>query len=402
MNGLPTVAVIIPTYNRAHLLVQALESVLKQSRPPDEILVVDDGSSDATADALVEYKNRIQYLRKPNGGLPSALNYGLAATDADYISILDDDDLAVPDAIERHLEFLHAHPDIDFSYSGCYRFRNETPPEPPYEQRLELYDCADITPDDLFLRALETYPFHTQGMLVPLRCYRAIGGFDETRLRAEDYDMILRLAQKFRGAKSGAPTFLLREHSGDRGPAHARHGMRAREAVLLQHGRKLFADLRNRLPLADYIRRTDKAKPLSDAQTRRALLQRACVMARHGLFPEAYEDLTGAIAIQTRMPITDEERGICSRMLDLAPVLLRGQGGWLDSVRRLLAAEAAPLFEACVAGLGWSMERQWRHRSYADTLFMMGSLCRLAGVSIFPLVAKRAWNKRFKDRASLT
>ncbi len=83
MNKPSTVAVIIPTYNRTQFLVQALESVLNQSRPPDEIIVVDDGSTDGTADLLAGYKDRVRYLYKPNGGLPSALNFGLAATNAD-------------------------------------------------------------------------------------------------------------------------------------------------------------------------------------------------------------------------------------------------------------------------------------------------------------------------------
>jgi hypothetical protein len=399
MNASPTVAAIIPTYNRAHLLGQALDSVLNQSRLPDEILVVDDGSTDTTADVVVKYQDRIRYLRKPNGGLPSTLNHGLAATEADYIGILDDDDLAMPDAIERHLAFLQSHPDIDFSYSGCYRFGTETPPQPPYAKHLELYDCADIAPDDLFLRALETYPFHTQGMLVPLRCYRAIGGFDETRLRSEDYDMILRLAQQFRGAKLREPTFLLREHGGDRGPAHARHGTQERDAILLRDGRKLFADLRGRLPLACYIQRRDQAVPLGEAQTRQALLQRACAMVRHGLFAEAYEDLMAAVAIQKGEPFTDEERQLCSRMLDIAPELLHGQGKWLADVRRLLRSEAPPLFKACAEGVGWSVARQWELRLYADTLFMVGALGRLTGISIFPLMVRWTWQKCGKSRA---
>src|SRR5690348_9034851 len=282
MRESPTVAVIIPTYNRAHMLAQALESVLAQSRAPDEILVVDDGSADGTADVVAGYGDRIRYLRKSNGGVPSALNHGLAATDADYVAFLDDDDLLLPDAIERHYAFLHAHPGIDFSYSGCYRFWGDIPPSPPYAGHLELYDCVDVAPDDLFLRALETFPFHRQGMLVPLRCYRTVGAFDEIRQRSEDYEMILRLAHAFRGAKLGAPTFLLREHSGDRGPANERHSARERDKVFLEYGHKLFADLRDRLALTDYLRDASEAAQLTDLQARRALLQRACVMARHG------------------------------------------------------------------------------------------------------------------------
>ncbi|MGH8146530.1 MAG: glycosyltransferase family A protein, partial [Rhodanobacteraceae bacterium] len=231
MDRRTTVAVIIPTYNRAQYVGQAVESALNQSHPPDEVLVVDDGSTDNTSEVVTGYKDRVKYLYKANGGLPSTLNQGLAATDADYVCVIDDDDVMTPDAIERRLAFLHSRPDLDFCYSGCYRFWGDTPPQWPGVDHLELYDCADIAPDDLFLYALETYPFHTQSLLVPLRCYRAINGFDEAQLRSEDYDMILRLAREFRGAKVGSPTFLLREHSGDRGPAGARHGIDERDKV---------------------------------------------------------------------------------------------------------------------------------------------------------------------------
>lgn len=380
MRESPSVAVIIPTYNRAHLLRQALESVLAQSRPPDEIIVVDDGSTDDTAQTLAGYAPRIRYLRKPNGGVPSALNYGLAATDADFIAFLDDDDLLIPDAIERHCAFLHAHPDIDFSYSGCYRFWGDRPPSQPYAEHLELYDCVTAAPDDLFLRALETFPFHRQGMLVPLRCYRAVGPFDEFRQRSEDYEMILRLARAFRGARLGTPTFLLREHSGDRGPANERHSVRERDKVFLQYGRRLFADLRNRLALTDYIRGVGETAQLSDPQTRRALLQRACVMARHGLFDEALEDLDAA----TTRPLLDhplaaEELRMCSRMMDMDPMLLDDGANFLRTAIKLLDERASPLSYACTRGFGRSISREFRKGHYRAGISMAGKLMQALG-----------------------
>lgn len=380
MREFPTVAVIIPTYNRAHLLAQSLESVLAQSRAPDEILVVDDGSTDDTADALAGYDNRIRYLRKSNGGVPSALNYGLAATDADYVAFLDDDDLLLPDAIERHYAFLRTHPDIDFTYSGCYRFWGDMPPSPPYAEHLELYDCADVAPDDLFLRALETFPFHRQGMLVPLRCYRTVGAFDEIRQRSEDYEMILRLARAFRGAKLGAPTFLLREHSGDRGPANERHSARERDKVFLEYGRKLFADLRDRLALTSYVRNVNEAAPLSDHQTRRALLQRACTMARHGLFDEALDDLDAA-STQSLLdhPLSVDEQRMCSRMMDMDPMLLPGGADFLRKATRMLDERAPLLSYACVKGFGWSVLREFRKGHYCTGAIMMAKLMQALG-----------------------
>ena len=394
----PTVAVIIPTYNRIQFLVQALESVLNQSRPADEIIVVDDGSADPTAAVLAEYKGRIRYLRKANGGLPSALNHGLAATEADYVAILDDDDLAMPDALARHLEFLGSRPELDFSYSGCYRFFTDTPPTPPHAGYLQLYDCADVAPVDLFLYALETYPFHTQSLLVPLRCYRAIGGFDESRRRSEDYDMILRLSKQFHGAKLGSPTFLLREHSGDRGPAEARHDIRERDKVFLREGKKLFADLRSRLSLADYIQQADKVEPLSDTETRRALLQRACVMALHGLFDEALNDLAAATAPRLlRCPVTQDEQHVCARMTNLDPMLLQAEPDFPRKVAKVLAV-TPPLLYASFKGLSWSISREYNKGNYRMAAEMARELARAVGfrhgASLAGTIYKRAMKRR--------
>ncbi len=286
----------------------------------------------------------------------------------------------MPDALARHLEFLRLHPDIDFSYSGCYRFCSDTPPEPPYASRLSLYDCAEVAPADLFLRALETYPFHTQSLLVPLRCYSAIGGFDEERRRSEDYDMILRLSHKFRGAKLGTPTFLLREHSGDRGSGQERHGTQERDKVFLREGKKLFADLRGRLSLADYIQREDETKPLSNPQTRRALLQRACVMARHGLFDEALKDMEAATVPQLlASPLTMDDQHICTRMMDLDPMLLVDQTDFPRKAAKALA-DTPSLLYAGVKGFSWSISREYKKAHYRTAAAMAHKLIQAIGI----------------------
>jgi hypothetical protein len=217
-------------------------------------------------------------------------------------------------------------------------------------------------------------------MLVPLRCYRGIGGFDDTRLRSEDYDMILRLARAFRGAKLSAPTFLLREHNGDRGPANDRHSIRERDKVFLQYGGKLFADVRNRLALADYLPDARKGTKLSDVQIRRALLQRACVMARHGLFDEALEDIREATA-QPLMdhPLTVDEQQMCRHMMDMDPMLLDRGASFLRNAAKTLSERAPALLHACASGFGWSISREFHHGHYGIAILMTGKLIGALG-----------------------
>src|ERR1700722_14569573 len=97
------VSVVIPTYNRADLLPRAIESALAQTRPPAEVVIVDDGSTDDTASVVAQYAHRdadrVRLLRVPNGGVARARNAGLAATRSEWIALLDSDDVWAPDKL---------------------------------------------------------------------------------------------------------------------------------------------------------------------------------------------------------------------------------------------------------------------------------------------------------------
>jgi glycosyltransferase involved in cell wall biosynthesis len=374
----PTVAVIIPSYNRARFVVQALESILNQTRPPDDVVVVDDGSTDGTFEALQPYNDRIRYLHQTNAGKPAALNRAMAGLQADYIWIMDDDDLALPDALDRHLTFLETHSEVEFTYSGCYLFKGEEPPALP--ERGELYDAVDAPASEFFLRCLEVFPCHTGAMLVPLRCYRHVGPFDETLTFGEDYEMILRLARYFRGGKLARPTFLLRTHEGDRGPAHERHVVSERESAWRVYERETFLRLRRTLGVDDYLPRGSVRDKPSNAQRRQALLQRACVMARHGLLNEALEDIETATEKSLMdEPLTAVEQQLCGRMMNIEPVLLKDRTDFLREVGRVLGRRAPSLLDACVKGLGWSFTRELKSHRYSNAAETAGHLLQLVG-----------------------
>src|SRR3712207_793010 len=116
----PLVSVVIPCYNQAHFLGEAIESVLAQSYPNFEIIVVDDGSPDNTSEVARSYPE-VRLVRQENQGLSGARNAGLACSEGEYVVFLDADDRLLPEALETHLKYLEAHPERAF-VSGTSRY----------------------------------------------------------------------------------------------------------------------------------------------------------------------------------------------------------------------------------------------------------------------------------------
>src|SRR5215204_1328714 len=118
------VSVVIPCYNQAHFLGEAIESVLAQSYPNFEIIVVDDGSPDNTSEVAASYP-RVRLVRQENQGLSAARNSGLARSEGEYVVFLDADDRLLPGALQAGLECFEAHPKCAFVYGRCSRIRRD-------------------------------------------------------------------------------------------------------------------------------------------------------------------------------------------------------------------------------------------------------------------------------------
>lgn len=119
----PRFSVIIPAYNAAATLARALDSVLAQTYAAHEIIVVDDGSSDATAEVAVGYGDKIRYLRQNNAGVSAARNTGTQAASGDWLAFLDADDWYYPDRLKWHGEWITRDPALDF-LTGDYEYRD--------------------------------------------------------------------------------------------------------------------------------------------------------------------------------------------------------------------------------------------------------------------------------------
>ncbi|MDX1387628.1 MAG: glycosyltransferase family 2 protein [Acidobacteriota bacterium] len=123
--GRLAISVVIPTYNRRHRVVRAVESALAQCAIGDEVIVVDDGSTDRTGEALERYGRRIRYLRVPNGGAGKARNIGVDAATKPLVAFLDSDDEWMPGKLPLHREFMMARPDVLFTFSDFAHLRHD-------------------------------------------------------------------------------------------------------------------------------------------------------------------------------------------------------------------------------------------------------------------------------------
>ncbi|SNS67406.1 Glycosyltransferase involved in cell wall bisynthesis [Geodermatophilus saharensis] len=130
------VSVVIPTYNSATFLVEALESVLAQTCPVHEVIVVDDGSTDGTGAALRPYADRVVLLRQDNSGVSAARNNGLARATGDWVAFLDADDIWLPDKIERQLQCA-GDDSVVCIHANFFLFGDRTESHPPFRSFVE-------------------------------------------------------------------------------------------------------------------------------------------------------------------------------------------------------------------------------------------------------------------------
>lgn len=121
---MPALSVVIPTYNRARLVVEAVDSVLAQQGDVQlETIVVDDGSTDDTRNALERFAGRIIYIRQPNGGMNAARNAGIRASSGDCVAFLDSDDAWLPFKAALQLGVMAKLPEVGFAFSDFFTWR---------------------------------------------------------------------------------------------------------------------------------------------------------------------------------------------------------------------------------------------------------------------------------------
>ncbi|HEX4612249.1 MAG TPA: glycosyltransferase family A protein [Urbifossiella sp.] len=179
------VSVVIPTYNSGPLVVEAVESALGQTAPPHEVIVVDDGSTDDTADRLARFGGRVRYVRQANARVAAARNAGLRAATGDAVAFLDADDAWHPEKLARQTAALAADPSLGLLATRVFPW-----PGP--------YPDPGVSPDVKTIQTeamLPVNPITTSSVLVRRTVLDQAGEFDRELFGPEDYDLWLRCSR---------------------------------------------------------------------------------------------------------------------------------------------------------------------------------------------------------------
>lgn len=197
ITSFPKISIIIPVYNGSNFMREAIDSALSQSYSNIEVLVINDGSDDhgATDSIAISYGSKISYFVKPNGGVSTALNFGIEKMTGDYFSWLSHDDVYMPEKVERQIEFLQKGHKYDTILYGGYELINEK------SKTIDIIDYSKLYPiNKLSISLFPVFRGLANGctMLIHRSHFDRVGKFDEGLRTTQDYDLWFRM---FRNAK---------------------------------------------------------------------------------------------------------------------------------------------------------------------------------------------------------
>lgn len=205
----PTVSVIMPTYNYARYVAGALESVLAQTRPPHEVIVVDDGSTDATPEILAAFGSRIRVIRQQNQGGAASRNTGAAAATGDLLAFIDSDDRWMPAKLERQVARFLEDPALGLVHCGVLEIDAAGRPLRRVTRGAEGW----IT-EKLLLFREPVILGGSSGMVVPRAVFEEVGGIDARLFNNDDWDLWYRIGLRYRVGFIPELLVQYRRHSG--------------------------------------------------------------------------------------------------------------------------------------------------------------------------------------------
>jgi glycosyltransferase involved in cell wall biosynthesis len=188
---MPKISVVVPAYNVCNYIEDTLKSLECQTFQDFEVLIVNDGSTDNTANVVqpfVERDSRFKLLHKKNGGLSSARNYGINYAVGEYIALLDGDDTYHPDKLANHVGHLEQNPDVGVVYSASRAIRDDGRPT------FITLSGKPVNSDPLLALLCKNFIGHGSNGVFRRSLVSSIGEFDETLRSMEDIDFWLRVA----------------------------------------------------------------------------------------------------------------------------------------------------------------------------------------------------------------
>jgi len=200
------ISVIIPSFNRAHCLTKALDSVANQTLEPCEIIVIDDGSSDQTRQLIASDFPRVVYRFQANGGVSSARNLGTKISTGNWLAFLDSDDEWLPDKLLQQVQAMRDNPDYQLCHTNEIWIRNG--------RRVNPMNKHEKKGGEIFENCLPLCCISPSSVLLSKALLNEVGGFDEELPACEDYDLWLRICSLLPVLYLEQP--LLRKYGGHR------------------------------------------------------------------------------------------------------------------------------------------------------------------------------------------
>lgn len=206
---MPKVSVVIPAYNAMSYLPETLDSVLEQTFTDFEVLIIDDGSSDAIQSWVAETVTdpRMKLISQTNQGLSAARNTGIANAQGQYIAFLDADDLWAPTKLEEQVRCLDENPTVGLVYNWIALIDADGKPT----GRIMGGDIEGNVLTEILQRNIIDCP----SVLVRQECFEKVGVFDPTLRSVEDWDMWIRIAMHYSFAVTKKPLVCYRQHAGN-------------------------------------------------------------------------------------------------------------------------------------------------------------------------------------------
>ncbi len=229
----PTISVVIPCYNARRWIGATLRSVFAQELAPFEVLVVDDGSRDGSAELVAQEFPQVRVLRQANAGVSAARNHGVREARGEWIAFVDADDIWLPSKLRLQWEALRALSQAQLCYTA-WTVWPSAEPEPPPELMVAQGETRHGPQGWIYCELLVDCEVWTSTVLMRRSLFLDLGGFDEKLVIGEDYDLWLRCSRQAPIARLDLPLALYRQHPSSltqRAPSANFHAMVVERAI---------------------------------------------------------------------------------------------------------------------------------------------------------------------------